>query len=480
MEKQQLQVILVHALARMQTHANTFTLTHMCTHANSCTHTTHTCTLTHNTHAHTQHTRMHAHMHNSCTHTPHTLTHAHSYTQHTHTHLQNKADRHKAMLRHRTEQARQDAQGARMEARALKSTHRVDLNSDVNPPARDPSHATLRPPPPRQTSTLRSPSLLHAAEQTSPSRSRNNGHVGGGGGGAPTSPPGNHHQHHPHGGRGFIPRRPEGSPPAGPRQQRSRIPRLAAKRSDGTAVVAGQAAAKCSAKGMTSTIHGPESGPTRRQVVAKKSRSQRELLARSPTSPAPLLPRAPPSPPVPALRKKLAPPIDAGSRAAPIPPLQQTHRAPPTGAVAAETREPASLSDATGGDGYDIRGSSSPPVPALKKKLASVPGGDGFNLPPIQPGSHGIVTDSVPPRKGQPPTSVDTHHHHQQQPTAAGSSAGGPPSTSMAFKDADRVHLPPVVVGPTHENPGDLIRPPTMTRQKRILQELAMLREVQY
>ncbi|KAL5474507.1 hypothetical protein EMCRGX_G026463 [Ephydatia muelleri] len=97
---------------------------------------------------------------------------------------EDKAAKHRAMLHHTTEQARQEAQSDRMEAMALKGTHRITHHQGDKE-----DHFALRPPPPRQTSTLRSPSLLHAVDQASPRRDTSRPHEEGeeGGGKAPDS-----------------------------------------------------------------------------------------------------------------------------------------------------------------------------------------------------------------------------------------------------------------------------------------------------
>lgn len=376
--------------------------------------------------------------------------------------MQDKANKHKAMLRHMTEQARQEAESDRMEAMALKATHGISHNQADEVPRHQ---STLNPPPPRQTSTLRSPSLLHAADQTSPRGAQQKPQ-----GGRGTRPPPGPES------RGFMPRRPEGSPT---RAQQSRIPRLTrrvAKKEGGTAN-----AAKCvpfsGAKKAPPAIHLPESGPTEpvlsSTLITKRSRG----LKHPPISPPP--PPPPSSPPVPALRKKLAAPPNG---AVPEPP-SQSHRAPPIAVVATETHTSNRLPRSTivaddAGSGRSSVRASSPPVPALKKKLESdrQAAGEG-SLPPIhvQPGGHSVVADPVLIRKGQPLSSVPAHH--QLEPIVR-SSSREPLCTSVVARDSNVVHLPPVVVGPAHDVPGDSIRPPTMTRQKRLLQELAILREV--
>ena len=125
-----------------------------------------------------------------------------------------------------------------------------------------------------------------------------------------------------------------------------------------------------------------------------------------------------------------------------------------------------------GGNRASVR-ASSPPVPALKKKLESgqCAVGEG-SLPPLV--SHGaIVADPVPIRRGQAPPP-----QRPLEPIVRSSVMERRGDGTGVDGGLDRVHLPPVVVGSVHDTVGDSIRPPTMTRQKRILQELAILREV--
>lgn len=321
---------------------------------------------------------------------------------------------------------------------ALKGTHRITHKQMDDEPEH---YSQLKPP--RQTSTLRSPSLLHMVEQSSPR----------------------------HGStfrKEHTPQRPEEGSPSPQRAMQSRIPRPTQKLSKGNSekVVRGRGPAKdasrSGAKKAPSTIQRHKNNPTvavsSTALVTKKSKRLNEPSSSSCLPPPS---KAPPSPPVPALRKKLGVP----SQGPPSPPPELPHRVQPASMAATETEtrrqyhSPPGVSGSSavvGGEGNrsGVR-ASSPPVPALKKKLESgqCPAKSEINLPPIG-GSHGIVADQVVTKKGHHPPSVPTSH-----------------------QNSDRVHLPPVSTGPTHDAVGDPIRPPTMTRQKRLLQELAILRE---
>ena len=202
------------------------------------------------------------------------------------------------------------------------------------------------------------------------------------------------------------------------------------------------------------------------------------LARRQASPPVPALARRQASPPVPALaRRQASPPVPALARrqaSPPVPALARRQASPPVPALARRQASPPVPALA--------RRQASPPVPALARRQASPP------VPALARRQKPVQENSVPASNGVLRSLVQ--HTLPELPVSHSTSIVRPPSCEpipaplhegSSAQQHSEVHFPVIanaVEADVGEQQQHLMWPPRVGRQRRILQELAILREV--